>query len=352
MKWETLWPLIGKDLQLFFRDRFFTFITVLGLIFYIGVYWVMPESLDEQIGLGLYAPSLPDTILGMLEDEDEAVYMADTEEDLQSAVLSGDLAAGIVLPETVFLDLQLGLETEVTLYLPSDAPEDIREMMSVLVEAMLLTLGDSPLDFEINESVLGPDMAGQQIPARDRMLPLFITMILLMETLGLSSLIAQEIQTRTIQALLVTPMGVNEVLASKGLTSLLLTFSQAVLMTLAIGGFRSQPAIILAALLLGALMATGLCLLLGSAGKDMLSIMGLGIMVIIALSLPPLGVVFPGIFTAWTRLFPTYYLAEVIFQVANKGAGWEQIWPSLTVLLAVSLALLGVGTMVLKRRFA
>jgi len=184
------------------------------------------------------------------------------------------------------------------------------------------------------------------------MLPLFVTMILLMETLGLSSLIAQEIQTRTMQALLVTPMGVNEVLASKGLTCLLLTFSQAALLTLAMGGFRSQPVIILGVLLLGALMATGICLLLGSAGKDMLSIMGLGILVIIALSLPPLGVVFPGIFTAWTRLFPTYYLAEVLFQAANKGADWGQVWPSLAMLLAVSLALLGVGALVLKRRFA
>ena len=147
-------------------------------------------------------------------------------------------------------------------------------------------------------------------------------------------------------------MGVNELLVSKGLTSLVMTFSQAALLTLALGGFRHQPLVILAALLLGALMATGICLLLGSAGKDMLSIMGVGIMVIISLSLPPMGVVFPGIFTAWTRLIPTYYLADVIFQVANFGAGWGQVWPSLALLLTVSLALLAAGALVLKRRFA
>ncbi len=352
MKWASIFTLVGKDLKLFFRDRFFAFITVLGLVFYIGVYWVMPDSVDEQIGLGLYAPTLPAEILAMMEEEGETIYLAESDGALQAAVLSGKLAAGIALPETLFADLHAGREAEVTLYLPSDAPEDIREVMVVLVEAMVLALGDGQLNFDVNETMLGPDMAGQQIPARDRMLPLFVIMILLMETLGLSSLIAQEIQTRTMQALLVTPMGVNEVLISKGLTSLLLTFSQASLLTLAIGGFRSQPLVILAALLVGALMATGICLLMGSAGKDMLSIMGVGIMVIISLSLPPLGVVFPGIFTAWTRLIPTYYLADIIYQAANFGARWGQVWPSLTLLLVVSLVLLGAGGLVLKRRFA
>jgi hypothetical protein len=42
----------------------------------------------------------------------------------------------------------------VTIYLPSDAPEDLRDLMEVLVEAMVLALSDTPLNIEVREEIL------------------------------------------------------------------------------------------------------------------------------------------------------------------------------------------------------
>lgn len=352
MSGSTIWPLVVKDLTLFFRDRFFAFITVLGLVFYAGLYMVMPDFVDEMIGVGLYAPTLHPEISQMLEEEAEPMLLAESEESLMQAVLEDEISVGIVLPSDLFEQMTIGARPEITLYLRSDAPEDMAEMAAVLVEAMLLTFSGSPIHFEITEQVLGPDMVGQQIPARDRLIPMILIMVLMFETFGTSSLIAQEIQTRTIHAILTTPMGIRELLISKGITGVLLTLPQTVILMLIMGGFRQYPALILLSLFLGTLLVTGIGFLMGAAGKDMLSIIGMGTFVIILLSIPPLGVIFPGIFTGWARLIPSYYLADILHQVVNMGAGWQQVWPNLVFLLGASLALLGIGAWVLKRRFA
>ncbi len=351
MNWSTILPLVVKDLKLFFRDRFFAFISVLGLVFYAGAYLLMPSTVNETLGLGLYTPIFPEQIAAALEEEGEVLTIAESEAALRQLVLDGDLNAGIALPDDLFHQPEAGRRPVVTIYLPSDAPDDLQDIMEVLSEMLVLAVTNQPINIEVNEQVLGPDMVGQQIPLRDRMLPLFVILVLMMETLGLASLLAQEIQTRTINALLVTPMRVSELITAKGITGLVLTLSQAALLMLVIGGFRQSPLIILTALLLGALLVTAVGFLMATGGKDMLSVMGIGIPIIILLSFPAIGVAFPGILTRWAGIVPTYYLADTIHQVTNFGAGWEQIWQNLAILLAISMILLWASVLVLRRKF-
>jgi ABC-2 type transport system permease protein len=351
MNWPTILPLVAKDLKLFFRNRFFAFITVLGLAAYAAIYLAMPRSVDELIGLGLYAPTLPPQFAQQLEAEGEPLLLAMSEAGLQQAVFDGEVSAGIALPTDFFESLQAGNRPIVTVYLPSDAPQDLRETMEVLVEALVLSLSGTPLNFEVREEILGPDLVGQQIPLRDRMLPLFAIFALMMETLGMASLIAQEIQSRTINALLVTPMRVREVLFSKGITSVLMTFAQAALLMLIIGGFRQRPLIIAVTLLLGALLVTAIGFLMGSVSKDFLSVIGSGIPAIIMLSIPAMGVAFPGLLTGWARLIPSHYLADTIHQVVNFGASWSEVWLNLLILSGIDLVLLWLSGLVLTRKF-
>jgi ABC-2 type transport system permease protein len=351
MNWPTILPLVAKDLKLFFRNRFFAFITVLGLVAYAAIYLAMPRSVDEMIGLGLYTPTLPPQFAQQIAEEGEPLLLPESEADLQQAVLEGEISAGIALPEGFFLALQTGERPIVTVYLPSDAPQDLREVMEVLVESLAVSLSDTPLNIEVREEILGPDLVGQQIPLRDRMLPLFAIFALMMETLGMASLIAQEIQSRTINALLVTPMRVREVLFSKGITSVLMTFSQAALLMLIIGGFRQHPVIISVTLLLGALLVTAIGFLMGAVSKDFLSVIGSGIPAIILLSFPAMGVAFPGLLTGWVRIIPSHYLADTIHQVVNFGASWPEVWQNLLILSGVNLVLLWLGGFVLTRKF-
>ena len=57
------------------------------------------------------------------------------------------------------------------------------------------------------------------------MLLLFAVVVLMFETLGMSSLLAEEIQTGTIRALLVSPMGTRGLFIAKGSLSVSIVWS-------------------------------------------------------------------------------------------------------------------------------
>ena len=59
MSWDIVRALIIKDFTLFFRNRFFAFISVLELVTYIVIYVVMPRTVDETLELAVYAPDPP-----------------------------------------------------------------------------------------------------------------------------------------------------------------------------------------------------------------------------------------------------------------------------------------------------
>ena len=351
MNWHTIRPLVAKDLTLFFRNRFIAFIALLGMAAYAGIYLAMPRTVDEVIELGLYAPSTAEVMAEILEEEGVTFLETDSEEALRQAVLDKAVTAGIALPNGMLEQMASGQKPTVNVYLPSDSPPDTREAMVVIVESLALTLSGNPLNIEVHEETLGPDMAGMQIPPRDRMRPLLAIVVLMMETLGLASLIVEEIQTGTLRALLVTPVGVRELFVGKGVTSVVMTFPQVALLMGIIGGLKNEPLLVLTTLLLGTLMVTAIGFLMASVGKDMLSVMALGILVIALLSVPAVGVMFPGTITAWARIIPSHYLADTVHQVANFGAGWGQVWKNLLVLSGADALLFWLGVVILKRKF-
>jgi ABC-2 type transport system permease protein len=352
MNWRTIPPLIQKDLMIFFRNRFYSFITVVALVAYIGIYYLMPDRVDEIIEVGLYAPSTSAEVTKILDEDGISFQLYESREALQQAILADEIGSGIAFPENILQDVLAGVKPTVDIYLPSDVDLDTRDAIPVIVEAMSLTLTGRSLNLEANEVILGRDMAGEQVPPRDRMLPLFVVVVLMFETLGLSSLLAEEIQAGTIRALLISPMGTRELFIAKGIVSVSMVLFQAVVLMTAVGAMERQPAIILTALVLGALLVTGIGFLMGAAGKDMLSVMAWGILAMILLGIPSFGVIFPGTMTGWAKLIPSYYLADTVHQVVNFGAGWSKVSTNLLLLLAWDIVLLVVGAVVLKRKFA
>lgn len=352
MNWQTIPPLIKKDLTIFFRNRFYALMTIIALVAYVGVYYLMPAEVDEIIEVGLYAPSTSAEAARILEEDGISFQLFESEGALKQAILDKEIISGIAFPENLLQDVLAGAKPTVDIYVPSDIDQDTRDAMQVIVEAMSLMLTGRSLNLEANEVVLGRDMAGEQILPRDRMLPLFAIVVLMFETMGLSSLLAEEIQSGTIRALLVSPMSTRELFAAKGIISVSMVLFQSALLMTAVGAMKHEPLIILVSLALGALLVTGVGFLMGAAGKDMLSVMSWGILAMILLGIPSFGVLFPGTMTRWAKLIPSYYLADTVHQVINFGAGWSQVSTNLLLLLVWDIALLSIGAAVLKRKFA
>jgi ABC-2 type transport system permease protein len=349
MNWRVIKTLVAKDLTLFFRNRFFALISVLGLVAYVAIYFIMPNSVDEMLEIGLYAPSIP-PVFEHLQGQGLALETFDAEESLREAVAAGQYQVGVVLPRDFMEKLQVRRTLRVEVYFASDVPRELEDAVTAVMREFAYALSGQTLPVQISSQVLGRDMVGMQIAPRDRMLSLFAVFLLMAETFSLASLISEEIQERTIQALLVTPITVRGLFAAKSVTGTGLAFTQVVLFLAATGGLGRQPLPVLLALLLGAVLVTGIGFSLASLGKDLMSVIAWGIPAMFILNIPCFGIMFPGTISNWVKLIPSYYLADTIHLAANLEAGWGDLWRNLLALLGCGVAFFGLGIVMLRRK--
>ncbi len=351
MRWRTIPPLVVKDLVRFARNPFFGIITLLYLGLFIGIYFILPATVDEQFDLGLYAPDLDTALIEEWEDEGVTVQLFDSEDALRQAVEDEEVDAGLLLPDDLLEQFFLGERPTVRIHLPDDATPEMAEIMTVLVENMGFQMAEQPAPISRQEEVLGPDLAGEAIPQRDRMIPLIVTLILMIETLGLAVLLSDEIETGVARALLVTPMSVTDFFVAKGISGVFMAFAQVVLVLLIIGALAQQTLIVLTISLLGAILVTGIGFLIAAPGWDIATTMALGFALMIPLSAPPFDILFPGSMAGWARLIPTHYMSPALHHAANIGLGWGHVWQDILILLGFCILFGLAGVLVLKSKF-
>ncbi|PKO21758.1 MAG: ABC transporter permease [Chloroflexi bacterium HGW-Chloroflexi-1] len=351
MNTDMVKALVVKDLTLFFRNRFFALITVLGLLAYIGIYYLMPNTVDELLAIGFYAPDLPPVITRQLADEGVVIQEMGSEEALKAAVVAGDFPTGIVLAADWTQKLATGERAQARIYFAADFPADLKESYVILLQELAFRISGRPLNIDAETEVLGVDRAGAQVPPRERMLPILAVLVLVMETMGLASLISAEIETGTLRALLVTPLRMEGLFLGKGLTGVVLAFVQVTLLMAITRGFMRNPLIMLVALFFGTVLTTGVSFLIAAVAKDLLSVIGWGILAMLVLMIPAFGVLVPGAVTDWVKVLPSHYLVDTVYQAANFDIGWQSVAGNLLILLASAAAFFGLGIVVLRRKF-
>ena len=99
-------------------------------------------------------------------------------------------------------------------------------------------------------------------------------------------------------------------------------------------------------------MATAIGFLLAAVTRDMMSVMSWGMLVIIVLAIPAIGILIPGTLTSWGQAIPSFYLVDTIHRVSNFGAGWAESGRNLITLLVYDVALFAVGIAVLRRKLS
>ena len=343
--------IVAKDFRAFTRDRFYVLITLLGLVFYVVIFWLLPDTVDEtiemgvaQIGMDAYFENLAGDGLDMVQFDSTAA--------LEEAIKNGDgPAVGLAFPPDFVSAVAGGNATEVTLFVTSEVPEEVQGGLSSMVREMAyLAAGNAPLVTFPEEIVVGVDRAGDQVSLQETMRPLFVFFMLMVEMMALATLVAEEIQSRTVTAILTTPASVSDFLTAKVLFGTSLALIQAVILMAAIGSLGSNTLVLLVTLTLGALLVTGFGLWAGSAGKDFLSIIGWSMLFLIPLAVPSIAVLFPGTAAAWVRALPSWGLVEAIVGATAYGDGFGDLAVPLLTLAGWCIVAMLAGYWVLRRR--
>ncbi len=343
--------LIKKDLVLFTRDRFYFLITVVGLVLYIILYMVLPSTVDETLHLGIYAPGEPEINQAVLEEDGIAVMPFSTEEELQAAVNRNEFPAGIALEENFHQMLLDGERPQVTVYFSREAPEELQGAITTMIRQLASIGAGAEVLVDMQAEILGPDMIGEQIPWRDRMVPMLIILILGTEILSLASLVSTELQQNTVRALLVTPLKLGHLLSAKAILGVALAFLQVVLFAAIVGSLTREPGLLILVLLAGSLLVTGLGFLVASLSRDMMGVTSWGMIIVVIFFIPSVGVLVPGFISNWAGIIPSYHLTDAVNRITNYGAGFGDISGHLLVILAWSVAFAVTGTVLLRRRY-
>jgi ABC-2 type transport system permease protein len=350
--------IIKKDLYLTFREFLFVFLTILSVVTFVVLYWVLPKDADETISLAIKGRGLEQAFNAMAEETGETeeglklTWFEDLE-TLTAAVEEGDAEVGVAFPDSFMQSVAAGEKVTVTIYARPSLPSEYSFAISSMVKEIAYAVAGHALPVsEPDEEmvILGPDRAGDQLAIREQMRPLYAFMVLLMEAIALAALIASEIQHRTIIAMLATPAKLTDILGAKTVVGILIAFGEAALVMLLIQGYGSAPGIVLMALFLGAVLVTGVAMISGSSGKDLVGTMMLGVVFLIPLMIPAIAVLFPGTAAVWVRVLPSYGLVQAIITAGFHDGGWAGAAPHLGILALWCIAVAGIGILVLRRR--
>jgi ABC-2 type transport system permease protein len=350
--------IFSKDARLLSRDRFSLLLTGLGLVFYVLIFWLMPSTVDETVTVGLYQRDLGGSLAPFIAEEQSGLRIVNfaSPDDLEAAVRGDgevDVDFGLAFPPTFLADVRAGRAVEVRILVDAQVPPEIRETGAIMVRELAYALAGERLPVSAlpaEETVLGDDRAGNQAPLRDRMLPLLVFVMLLIESFALGALIANEIQSRTVAAITITRATTGDFLLAKTLFGTALAFSQGFLLLTLIGGLGNGPMLLIVTLLLGALLATAVAFVAGSSGKEFMTVIFINVLLMIPLMIPMLDTMFPGAAAPWVQALPSYGLVQTIVGVTAYGDGWRESLPNLGRLLAWCAVLYVVGLVILKRR--
>ena len=361
--------IVAKDLREFSRDRLWLVLTPLMLVFYVAIFWLLPSTVDESITVGVYGRGLQGSFAEAIgsdafsTEQGLRVVPFDDSAALEAAVTDGTqvevdgtsytVALGIAFSDELASSLAAGEPATVTIYVDAAVPAEVQTAMTAFVrEATFAMAGIDPpvTPLEPELVVIGVDRAGDQVSPQDRMRPLLAILVLIVESMALAGLVAIEIQTRTAKAVIATPATVGDLLTAKGVTGTLLAFSQTALLLLLIGAFGFNPVLLLLAVLIGSVMMAGIGMLAGSAGRDFMTTIFIGVVLLVPLAIPAVAALFPGAASTWVQLLPTYGFIETIVGVTTYGLGWADTAGYLLISAAWCVAIFAAGWFILRRR--
>ena len=344
--------LVQKDVKLFFRNQFFALITGMALVLYIAIYFLLPDNVNQTISFALYTDA-SDMSTVFNGDGLEAVTF-DSQEALITAVENGDYSSGLVLPQAMSDALTQGEQITLQVYYAPDTTIEEREALSSVFSAKASTLvAPDATNTRINRvtEVLGY-VTETPTPLRNRMVPTLVLLIFTVEVMGLATLIVEEIEHGTARAVLITPLGLPHFFASKAIMGVGLAFVQVFIVVAVTGNLSTSPLIMTVTLLIGSLLITGIGFLIASVARDMMSVMGWGMLVLVVLTLPAITIMFPTVGAGWIDLIPSYFLVDTLHQTMNFGASWADVSSNLVILLITGGISLLLGSIILRRRFA
>ncbi len=316
---------------------------VLGMVMLVLTTRALPLllTLDGALRVAVYEAGDSGLVQALRGDESLAMSRARSQAELETMLAEGiEFAFGLVIP-TGFG--QAGGEDNLTAYtMHWSKPAEVQEQVAQLEEKISAVTG-RPVHIDIEGQALYPDReAGGQL---DMIIIALVMAIIVISIVAVPLLILEEKESRTMDALLVSPATAGQVVAGKALAGLVYGLVAAAVVMAFSASVVVLWGVAILAIVAGVVFAVALGLLMGSLFDNQQNLYVWTGLIMILLLFPMFVASFGGTglpktiqtIAGWT---PTVALSDLLHASFARTAGLDQILPNLAVLLLGGLVLL------------
>ncbi len=334
---KRAWDIFAREVRLSPRSPLVFFAIAMPLIMTFLISSVFGTLFDANPRLGIVDEGSSGVTAAALQLEGVDTVIVSDIEALREKVESHDLDAGLVLPVGFDASLQAGGQPDLEFYVSGESLASNRVILGITTIDLVRGVSESEPPVAVVVTPVGDE---DYVPIGDRLLPTMVFYAMMVAALFLpAASLVDEREKRTLDAVLVTPTRMSDVLMGKGSFAVLLAVIMG-LATLALNNaFAGQFGAMAVILLIGSVMMALVGLALGLWARDITTmyttIKAGGILIF----LPVVFVLFPGLPQWIPKLIPTYYFLQPIYDIAIGGDTFADIIPEMLIAIAFCIAL-------------
>lgn len=343
-----IFTVVRKDLQLGPRSPIFLWVLLLPLLITLVLQVTFGNLFDPNPRLGIVDGGTSTITAAALNIEGVEVTLLDDAAALTSMVEANDLDAGLVLQQGFDAAVQAGERPPLQFYVGGESLASNRIILAVTTIDLVRDVEGTapPVDVEIVSS------GEEGLPISVRLVPFIAMYALLIAAVFLPSFsLADERERRTLDALIVTPVKLSEVVVAKGVLGFILAIAMALVTLWLNSALTGQAIALVVVLFVAALLLVEIGLIYGTASKDINGVFALIKGTAFILLAPTIFYIFPS-WPQWiAKLFPTYWVINPVYEVTINNAGLATVWGELAIGLAV-IVMLAFAVGLMTRRLA
>jgi ABC-2 type transport system permease protein len=347
MSISRTFKMVAKDLRLGPRSPIFLWAFFMPLVLTFLLQVVLLTLFDPKARLGIADLGESEVTAAVEKMDGIELTHAASAAELRKLVENNDVDAGLVLEKGFDAAVRTGARPNLEFYVSGESVASNRIVLAVTTMDLLRSIegGVAPVDVVL-EAPGGLDVP----PISERLVPSLLLYVLIVGGMFVPAFtLVSERERRTLDALLVTPVKMSEILLSKAVLGFIMVMVMSYL-TLAINwALAGEPLGLLVTLAVSSVICVELGLIYGTVAVNAKSLYTMVKSLNVFLVGPAVFYIFPS-WPQWiAKLFPSYWFIDPFYQIALRGASLADVWTDLAIAIAIG-AVLVVPIVFLGRR--
>jgi ABC-2 type transport system permease protein len=337
MSLDRTFKVLRKDLFMSPRNSIFFFALAMPVILTLLFQLVFGSLFDPEPRLGIVDYGDSEMTAEAQEIEGVETTVVDDEQELMTMVEENDLDAGLVLEDGFDEAVKAGEQPQLGFFIGGESLASDRIILSVTTIDLVRGVEGESSPVEVEVTSLGEEL----LPISTRLIPSLVMYALIVAGVFVPAFyVVAERESKTLEAVLVTPVKFSEFLSAKAIFGFGLAFFIAIATLALNGALGSNYLALIAAMAVACLMSVEIGMIYATGSSNIRTLYTFIKTLNIFIFAPVIFYIFPD-WPQWiAKLFPTYWFINPIWDVTIRGEGLADVGGELLVALAICAALL------------